>query len=119
MRACVQIVEGLFINDPEGAMLAFGDMMKKQITMPAHMMNDGEHEAKNKRNLFAVSPGHRPRSVLHLGGNFGNCKTSGISLILGGPPTILYNILNDSNWQKSPPNNSTVPGHTEGAMKRP
>jgi acyl-[acyl-carrier-protein] desaturase len=35
--------------------LAFADMMKKQIVMPAHLMDDGEHEARNKRNLFAVS----------------------------------------------------------------
>lgn len=34
-------------------MLAFHDMMRKQIVMPAHLMNDGEHELKNGRKLFA------------------------------------------------------------------
>ena len=33
-------------------MLAFYDMMKKQIVMPAHLMDDGEHRAKTGRNLF-------------------------------------------------------------------
>ncbi|GFR48540.1 hypothetical protein Agub_g10437 [Astrephomene gubernaculifera] len=48
-----RILDGFFEHDPNGAMLAFGDMMRKQITMPAHMMNDGEHEKKTGRNLFA------------------------------------------------------------------
>lgn len=40
-------------RDPNGAMLAFADMMRKKITMPAHLMDDGEHGAKNAgRNLF-------------------------------------------------------------------
>jgi acyl-[acyl-carrier-protein] desaturase len=30
-------------------------MMKKQIVMPAHLMDDGEHHGKTGRNLFAVS----------------------------------------------------------------
>jgi acyl-[acyl-carrier-protein] desaturase len=33
-------------------MIAFYDMMKKQIVMPAHLMDDGEHLAKTGRNLF-------------------------------------------------------------------
>lgn len=33
-------------------MLAFYDMMKKQIVMPAHLMDDGEHREKTGRNLF-------------------------------------------------------------------
>ncbi len=33
-------------------MLAFYDMMKKSIVMPAHLMDDLEHEAANGRNLF-------------------------------------------------------------------
>lgn len=49
-----KIVEQLFMRDPDGAMLAFADMMRKQIVMPAHMMNDGEHEQNTGgRNLFA------------------------------------------------------------------
>ena len=40
--------------DPDGAMVAFADMMRKQIVMPAHLMDDNEHAANNggKRNLF-------------------------------------------------------------------
>jgi len=48
-----RIMEGLFERDPDGAMLAFADMMRKQIVMPAHMMDDNEHKAKTGRNLFA------------------------------------------------------------------
>ena len=40
-------------SDPNGAMLAFADMMRKQIVMPAHLMDDGRHgELNNGRNLF-------------------------------------------------------------------
>lgn len=52
---CMQIIDVLFEKDPNGACLAFYDMMKKQILMPAHMMDDGEHHSKTGRNLFAVS----------------------------------------------------------------
>ncbi|GBG84496.1 hypothetical protein CBR_g38778 [Chara braunii] len=38
------IVEKLFELDPNGTMLAFYDMMKKGITMPAHLMYDGESQ---------------------------------------------------------------------------
>jgi acyl-[acyl-carrier-protein] desaturase len=49
-----RIVEKLFELDPDGAVLAFADMMRKQIVMPAHLMDDGEHGATNPgRNLFA------------------------------------------------------------------
>ncbi|KAL3698662.1 hypothetical protein R1sor_012738 [Riccia sorocarpa] len=47
-NAYSKIVEKLFEVDPDGAMLAFGDMMKKKITMPAHLMYDGIDQ-----NLFA------------------------------------------------------------------
>jgi len=33
-------------------MIAFSDMMRKQIVMPAHLMDDNEHGNKNGRNLF-------------------------------------------------------------------
>ena len=36
-------------------MLGFSDMMRKQIVMPAHLMDDMEHPDKNSgRNLFVV-----------------------------------------------------------------
>ena len=50
----MQIVDKMFEQDPSGSMIAFGDMMKKQIVMPAHMMNDMQHEGNNGRSLFAV-----------------------------------------------------------------
>lgn len=50
-----QIMDGLFERDPNGSIIAFADMMRKQIVMPAHLMNDGEHERNTGRNLFAVS----------------------------------------------------------------
>ncbi|KAL2645319.1 hypothetical protein R1flu_012906 [Riccia fluitans] len=47
-NAYCKIVEKLFEVDPDGAMLAFGDMMRKKIAMPAHLMYDGVDH-----NLFA------------------------------------------------------------------
>lgn len=53
-QAYQRIIDALYKDDPNGATLAFADMMKKQIVMPAHLMNDNQHEEKNKgRNLFA------------------------------------------------------------------
>ncbi|WIA20090.1 hypothetical protein OEZ85_005949 [Tetradesmus obliquus] len=52
-QAYQRIIDVLFEKDPNGACLAFYDMMKKQILMPAHMMDDGEHHSKTGRNLFA------------------------------------------------------------------
>lgn len=53
--AYTKIIDGVFERDPDGAVLAFADMMRKQIVMPAHLMSDGgEHEKTNNRNLFAV-----------------------------------------------------------------
>ena len=37
----------------ELTMEAYQDMMKKQIVMPAHLMDDGEHRARTGRDLFA------------------------------------------------------------------
>lgn len=51
--AYTRIVDELFRRDPEGAMLAFADMMRKQIIMPAHLMDDMEHATRNPgRKLF-------------------------------------------------------------------
>lgn len=47
-----RIIDEVFVRDPDGAMLAFADMMKKQIVMPAHLMDDGEHQARAGRPLF-------------------------------------------------------------------
>lgn len=43
-QAYQRIVDELFLRDPEGTMLAYEDMMRKQIVMPAHLMFDGENE---------------------------------------------------------------------------
>ncbi|KAK9828588.1 hypothetical protein WJX72_000905 [[Myrmecia] bisecta] len=52
--AYTRIVDGLFERDPSGATVAFADMMRKQIVMPAHLMDDMEHPEKTGgRNLFA------------------------------------------------------------------
>ncbi|TYI06647.1 hypothetical protein ES332_A10G172800v1 [Gossypium tomentosum] len=45
--AYTKIVEKLFEIDPDGTVLAFADMMRKKISMPAHLMYDGQDD-----NLF-------------------------------------------------------------------
>eukprot|EP00879_Flechtneria_rotunda_P012149 GHRR01012689.1.p1 GENE.GHRR01012689.1~~GHRR01012689.1.p1 ORF type:complete len:232 (+),score=65.15 GHRR01012689.1:1155-1850(+) len=47
-----RIIDEIYRKDPNGATLAFADMMRKQIVMPAHLMDDGEHTAVKGRNLF-------------------------------------------------------------------
>ena len=48
-----RIIDEVMKRDSDGAVLAFADMMKKQIVMPAHLMDDGEHRARTGRDLFA------------------------------------------------------------------
>ncbi|KAI3978308.1 hypothetical protein MKX01_013106 [Papaver californicum] len=45
--AYTKISEKLFEIDPDGTVLAFADMMRKKIAMPAHLMYDGQDD-----NLF-------------------------------------------------------------------
>lgn len=45
--AYTKIVEKLFEIDPDGTVLGFADMMRKKISMPAHLMYDGRDD-----NLF-------------------------------------------------------------------
>lgn len=45
--AYTKIVEKLFEIDPDGTVLAFADMMRKKVSMPAHLMYDGRDD-----NLF-------------------------------------------------------------------
>lgn len=48
------IVDELFRLDPNRTMVAFESMMRKQIVMPAHLMDDHSHEYVNEgRHLFA------------------------------------------------------------------
>ncbi|KAG6549030.1 hypothetical protein Mapa_009473 [Marchantia paleacea] len=42
--AYTRVMSRIFELDPSGSMLAFEDMMKKKITMPAHLMFDGDDE---------------------------------------------------------------------------
>ncbi|XP_028062610.1 stearoyl-[acyl-carrier-protein] 9-desaturase, chloroplastic-like [Camellia sinensis] len=42
--AYTKIMKKLFEVDPDAAVIAFADMMKKKITMPAHFMYDGHHD---------------------------------------------------------------------------
>ncbi|KAJ4969325.1 hypothetical protein NE237_016026 [Protea cynaroides] len=42
--AYTKIVEKLFEIDPDGTILAFADMMRKKISMPAHLMYDGRDD---------------------------------------------------------------------------
>jgi Fatty acid desaturase len=39
-------------RDPNGAMLALESMMRKQIVMPAHLMDDNVHQGRTGRSLF-------------------------------------------------------------------
>ncbi|NP_001267709.1 acyl-[acyl-carrier-protein] desaturase, chloroplastic [Cucumis sativus] len=45
--AYTKIVEKLFEIDPEGTVIAFEEMMRKKVSMPAHLMYDGRDD-----NLF-------------------------------------------------------------------
>ncbi|XP_050208244.1 acyl-[acyl-carrier-protein] desaturase, chloroplastic-like [Mercurialis annua] len=45
--AYVEIVDKLFEIDPDATVLAFADMMRKRVQMPAHLVYDGEDD-----NLF-------------------------------------------------------------------
>ena len=50
---CVLVRVTVRRQDPNNTMLAFADMMRKQIVMPAHLMDDGKHGILNTgRNLF-------------------------------------------------------------------
>jgi len=51
--AYTKIVDQLFERDPDGTMMAFADMMRKQIVMPAHLMNDNVHYDQTGRDLFS------------------------------------------------------------------
>lgn len=47
-----RIVDELFKRDPDGTLLAFEKMMRRQIVMPAHYMDDMEHKGRDGRTLF-------------------------------------------------------------------
>lgn len=52
--AYTRIMAQVLQRDPEGGVLAFADMMKKRIVMPAHLCDDGWHSGANSgRSLFA------------------------------------------------------------------
>ena len=47
-----RIVDELAKRDPVGVVLALASMMKKQIVMPAHNMDDGQHSTRSSKSLF-------------------------------------------------------------------
>ncbi|CAG9461744.1 unnamed protein product [Pedinophyceae sp. YPF-701] len=47
-EAYKRIVEQVLLRDPDGAVLAFADMMRKGIVMPAALMDDGVHASGKK-----------------------------------------------------------------------
>uniref|UniRef100_A0A6V7NHV9 Acyl-[acyl-carrier-protein] desaturase n=1 Tax=Ananas comosus var. bracteatus TaxID=296719 RepID=A0A6V7NHV9_ANACO len=53
-HAYARIVEQLLELDPDGAVIAIADMMRKRITMPAHLMHDGR-DARLFENFSAVA----------------------------------------------------------------
>jgi len=52
-EAYKRIIDQVLARDPDGAVLAFADMMRKGVLMPAHLMDDGAHAGANGRSLFA------------------------------------------------------------------
>lgn len=51
--AYTRTMDAILKIDPNGALNCFAGMMRKKIVMPAHLMDDGKHEARNGgRNLF-------------------------------------------------------------------
>ncbi|MCO5612355.1 hypothetical protein L7F22_066622 [Adiantum nelumboides] len=57
-NAYTKIVEKLFELDPEGTMLCLEDMMRKKISMPAHLMYDGcDQNIFDKFSLVAQKTG--------------------------------------------------------------
>lgn len=53
-NAYTKIVEKLFEVDPDGTMIGFEDMMRKKISMPAHLMYDG-HDKSIFENFSLVA----------------------------------------------------------------
>jgi acyl-[acyl-carrier-protein] desaturase len=70
--AYARIVEQLLRLDPDGAVLAVADMMRKRITMPAHLMHDGrdvdlfEHFASVAQRLGVYTARDYADIVEHL-----------------------------------------------------
>lgn len=52
--AYTRTVDAIFKRDPQGAVSSFADMMRQNIIMPAHFMDDGQHRVVNgmDRGLF-------------------------------------------------------------------
>lgn len=84
-NAYAKIVEKLLEVDPTGAMVAIADMMRKKITMPAHLMYDGrdprlfEHFSAVAQRL-GVYTGNDYADILEfLVGRWGLEKLNGLS----------------------------------------
>jgi len=65
-----RIIDEVLARDPDGAVLAYADMMEKQITMPAHMMCDGQHKARTGRDLFVDFAAVAERTGVYTGHDY-------------------------------------------------
>ncbi|OUS49534.1 fatty acid desaturase [Ostreococcus tauri] len=65
-----RIIDEVIARDPNGAVLAYADMMEKQITMPAHMMCDGVHKKRTGRDLFDDFASVAERSGVYTGHDY-------------------------------------------------
>jgi hypothetical protein len=80
-----RIVEKLYELDPDGSVMAFADMMRKQIVMPAHLMDDGEHATTNVgRNLFADFSSVAERSGVYTAFDYADIMVGGPASRCGG-----------------------------------
>ena len=83
--AYTKIVEKLFEIDPDGTMLAFADMMRKKISMPAHLMYDGrddnlfEHFSAVAQRLGVYTAKDYANILEHLVGRWKLGDTTGLS----------------------------------------
>ncbi|RMZ52538.1 hypothetical protein APUTEX25_003681 [Auxenochlorella protothecoides] len=69
--AYTRTMDAIFQRDPSGAMVAFAHMMMRKITMPAHLMDDGQHGARNGgRNLFDDFAAVAERAGVYTAGDY-------------------------------------------------
>ena len=71
-KAYTNFIRKIFELDPAGAILAFRDLMKHQIVMPAHLMTDGrdpdlfDHFSTVAQRLGVYTAGHYAEIIDHL-----------------------------------------------------
>jgi acyl-[acyl-carrier-protein] desaturase len=71
------------LRDPEGALLAFADMMRKGIVMPAHFVDDGVHAVANSgAGARGASPANLFTDYATVADNIGVYTTSDYASIV-------------------------------------